>query len=104
MIEQSKLGTGRSNLQNCLLLLASCLWNSDFICPQTVSCSTRQKQNTEEDYSSKKTNNRYLNEDFKCYLAAGKVNYLVPYRKRVIPYSEIVKQVEMSCQQPITKQ
>lgn len=49
MIEQSKLGTGRSNLQKSLLLLASCLWNSDFICPQTMLYSTGQKQNTEEE-------------------------------------------------------
>lgn len=57
-----------------------------------------------EDYSSKKSNNRYLNQDCKCYLAAGRVSYLVPFRKRVIPYSEMVKQVQVSCQQLITKQ
>lgn len=64
MIEQSKLGTGRSNLQKSLLLLAGWLplefrfyLSSD--CAVFNLAETKHKRG--EDYSSKKSNNRYLN-------------------------------------------
>ena len=38
MTEQSKAGTGRSDLQRtvCLLLLVGCCWNLDLTYPETV--------------------------------------------------------------------